>query len=154
MPPNFPELRWGALCCTRPASGVVLPPPPSFSRASCEICANGAIQSFIGDCVPGDKDGRTFSTRRARRTLRCSILGRVTPHGTASAAGVVCPYGKTKESKGERTKMFVGIALILGILWGLGLWSGHTLGGAVHVLLLAGAVMMVLALRQWWRRPA
>ncbi|MCU0786581.1 MAG: DUF5670 family protein [Verrucomicrobia bacterium] len=50
--------------------------------------------------------------------------------------------------------MYAAIGLILGILWVFGLWSGHTLGGAVHLLLLAGAVMMVLGLRQWWRRPA
>jgi hypothetical protein len=49
--------------------------------------------------------------------------------------------------------MFV-IALILGILWVLGLWSGYTLGGVVHVLLAGAVVMMMFGLRQWWRRPA
>jgi hypothetical protein len=50
--------------------------------------------------------------------------------------------------------MCTAIGLILGILWVLGLWSGYTLGGAVHVLLAGAAVMMGLGLRQWWRRPA
>lgn len=50
--------------------------------------------------------------------------------------------------------MYTAIALILGLLWALGLWSGYTLGGAVYLLLVGTAVMTVLALRQWWRRPA
>lgn len=50
--------------------------------------------------------------------------------------------------------MFLPIALILGILWALGLWSGYTLGGAVHLLLAGAVVMFVFVLRQWWRRPA
>jgi Family of unknown function (DUF5670) len=50
--------------------------------------------------------------------------------------------------------MFLPIALILGVLWVLGLWSGYTLGGAVHLLLAGAVVMTVFGLRQWWRRPA
>jgi len=50
--------------------------------------------------------------------------------------------------------MFWPIALILGVLWGLGLWSGYTLGGAVHLLFVGAIVMMLFGLRQWWRRPA
>ena len=50
--------------------------------------------------------------------------------------------------------MFVAIALILGVLWVLGLWSGYTLGGAVHLLVAGAVVMMMFGLRQWWRRPA
>jgi len=50
--------------------------------------------------------------------------------------------------------MFLSIAMILGVLWVLGLASGYTLGGAVHLLLAGALVMMVFGLRQWWRRPA
>ena len=50
--------------------------------------------------------------------------------------------------------MFWPIALILGVLWVLGLWSGYTLGGAVHLLLVGAGVTMLFGLRQWWRRPA
>ncbi len=46
------------------------------------------------------------------------------------------------------------IAIILGFLWVLGLATGYTLGGAVHVLLIGAAVMTFLGLRQWWRRTA
>lgn len=39
--------------------------------------------------------------------------------------------------------MFWPIGRILGVLWVLGLWSGYTLGEAVH-LMLAGAIVMTL----------
>jgi hypothetical protein len=50
--------------------------------------------------------------------------------------------------------MFLAIALVLGILWALGLLTGYTLGGAVHLLLAGTVVMMLFGLRQWWRKPA
>lgn len=50
--------------------------------------------------------------------------------------------------------MFLPIALILGVLWLLGLISGYTLGGAVHLLLAGAVVMMFYGLRAWWRKPA
>ena len=50
--------------------------------------------------------------------------------------------------------MFLVIALILGVLWALGLLSGYTLGGAVHLLIAGAVVMMLFGVRQWWRRPA
>jgi hypothetical protein len=50
--------------------------------------------------------------------------------------------------------MFWTIVALLGLLWILGLVTGYTLGGAVH-LLLAGVVVMVLyGIYQGWRRPA
>lgn len=50
--------------------------------------------------------------------------------------------------------MFWPIALILGVLWLLGMLYGYTLAGAVH-LLLAGALVMVLyGLKKWWQQPA
>ena len=50
--------------------------------------------------------------------------------------------------------MFLSIALILGVLWLVGLLSGYTLAGAVHILFVGAVVMMIIGLRQWWRRPA
>jgi hypothetical protein len=50
--------------------------------------------------------------------------------------------------------MFWMIAIILGVLWVLGLTSGYTLGGAVYLLLAGAVVMTLFGLRQWWRRPA
>lgn len=48
--------------------------------------------------------------------------------------------------------MFWTIALILGILWLLGLVSSYTLGGLIH-LLLAVAILMVLYRLFLGRRP-
>lgn len=50
--------------------------------------------------------------------------------------------------------MFLAIALLLGILWALGLLSGYTLGGTIHLLLAAAFVTSLLGLRERWRRPA
>jgi hypothetical protein len=49
--------------------------------------------------------------------------------------------------------MLLPIALVLGVLWGLGLLKGYTLGGAIHLLLVGAVVMAGFGLRQWWRRP-
>jgi hypothetical protein len=50
--------------------------------------------------------------------------------------------------------MLLPLALVLGVLWMLGLLSGYTLGGAVHVLLAGAIVMMLFGFRQRWRKPA
>jgi hypothetical protein len=50
--------------------------------------------------------------------------------------------------------MYLAMALILGVLWVLGITSGYTFGGAVYALLAGAVIMTVLGLRQWWRRPA
>jgi hypothetical protein len=50
--------------------------------------------------------------------------------------------------------MLWGIAIILGVLWALGLAYGYTLGGAIYVLLAGAIVAMFLGLRKWWAREA
>jgi hypothetical protein len=50
--------------------------------------------------------------------------------------------------------MFWILALIMGVLWILGLTQGYAFGGAIHILLLGAMVMAFFGLRQWWRRPA
>jgi len=50
--------------------------------------------------------------------------------------------------------MYLYIALILGVVWLLGVIWGYTLGGGIHVLLAASLVMSCFGLREWWRRPA
>lgn len=44
------------------------------------------------------------------------------------------------------------IFVILLVLWGLGLVSGYTLGGVVHVLLVIAIVVVVIQLMQGRRR--
>jgi hypothetical protein len=50
--------------------------------------------------------------------------------------------------------MFLKIGTILGVLWVLGMVCSYRMGGAIHILLAAAIVMIVLGLRQWWRQPA
>jgi hypothetical protein len=50
--------------------------------------------------------------------------------------------------------MFWILALIMGVLWVLGLTQGYTFGGAIHALLAGAIIATLFGLRQWWRRPA
>ncbi len=60
---------------------------------------------------------------------------------------------KVPTSSGVNQDMFWPVAGVLVFIWSMGLISGHTLGGWLH-LLLAGAVVMVLARLSQGRRPA
>jgi hypothetical protein len=48
-------------------------------------------------------------------------------------------------AQGERTVLYT-IAVILLVMWALGLVSGTTIGGFVHVLLVIAVVMVLLQL--------
>ena len=50
--------------------------------------------------------------------------------------------------------MFWTIVILLGLIWMLGLLSGYTLGGAVHLLLVCAVAMGLYGIYQGWRRPA
>lgn len=49
--------------------------------------------------------------------------------------------------------MLYTIAVILLILWLLGLVSSYTLGGVIHILLVVAVVMVVISLLQGRRGP-
>jgi hypothetical protein len=49
--------------------------------------------------------------------------------------------------------MLYTIAVILLILWLLGLVSSYTLGGALHILLVLAVIMVVVSLLQGRRGP-
>lgn len=55
--------------------------------------------------------------------------------------------------KEERTKMLWTIAVILVVLWLLGLVSSYTLGGFIHILLVVAIVIVVINLVQGRRGP-
>ena len=50
-------------------------------------------------------------------------------------------------------RMLYTIAVILLILWLLGLVSSYTLGGVIHILLVVAVVMVVISLLQGRRGP-
>jgi uncharacterized membrane protein YtjA (UPF0391 family) len=51
-------------------------------------------------------------------------------------------------TRGKENLMLWTIALILAVLWVLGLLSSYTAGGLVHLLLVAAVVMIVIKLFQ------
>ena len=54
----------------------------------------------------------------------------------------------------ERKNMIYSIAVVLLILWLLGLVTSYTLGGAVHILLVIALVMVLANFISGRRRPA
>jgi len=44
--------------------------------------------------------------------------------------------------------MLVMIAIALLLLWGAGLYTSHTLGGAIHILLLVAMVFIMVRINQ------
>ena len=50
--------------------------------------------------------------------------------------------------------MLWSLIVILAVLWGVGLVSSYTLGGFIHVLLLAAVVLLIVRLVQGRRERA
>lgn len=77
------------------------------------------------------------------------------PYGTGptprSAARTLHPSRALRESS-ERNHMLYTIAIILIVLWLLGMVSSVTLGGLVHVLLVIAVVVVLLRIIQG-RKP-
>jgi hypothetical protein len=75
----------------------------------------------------GNRVGRPFcALRRLARSLPFSLFVRL-----------------------ERRKLMLWtILLVLLILWALGLVSGYTLGGLIHILLVIGLVVLIIQLIQ------
>jgi len=48
----------------------------------------------------------------------------------------------------QETLLFQSIAIVLVILWLLGIVSSYTMGGFIHILLLAALIMVLLLLIQ------
>ena len=49
--------------------------------------------------------------------------------------------------------MFIGIGVILAVLWGFGMAYGYRMDGAIYIVLAAAIAMISLGIRQWWQRP-
>jgi hypothetical protein len=61
---------------------------------------------------------------------------------------VICREETSTESRWEVKKMLWTIAVILFVLWALGLVSAYTLGGYIHVLLIIALVMVLFNVLQ------
>ena len=80
-----------------------------------------------------------------------AIIARLRPdheNGRALHAGAIlrCFHGGVRKSTHERSNMLYTLAVILLILWLLGMVGSYTLGGLIHVLLVVALVVVVLNL--------
>jgi hypothetical protein len=77
--------------------------------------------------------------------------GRVTPHSEAPADGLMSLEG-SKVQPTERKIMLYTLAVVLIVLWLLGMVTSYTIGGFIHILL-AIAIIMILVNLISGRRP-
>jgi uncharacterized membrane protein YtjA (UPF0391 family) len=56
------------------------------------------------------------------------------------------PEGKTNDAQKETAKMLWTILVILLVLWLLGIVSGYTVGGFIHILLVVALVIFLINL--------
>ena len=59
-------------------------------------------------------------------------------------AGADAPAHSDSKTKGKEKHMLYTIAVVLLILWLLGLVSGYAIGGLIHLLLVVAIVMVLL----------
>jgi hypothetical protein len=73
------------------------------------------------------------------------IQGRVSPHSERPGDGVT-RLQLHNEKLIERNNMLYTLAVILIVLWVLGLVSSYTMGGLIHILLVVAVVMVLFNL--------
>jgi fatty-acid desaturase len=57
-------------------------------------------------------------------------------------------FSKNNSVKKKETKLLWTIFLILCVLWFLGLFTGYTLGGLIHVLLVVAIIVLLVRIIQ------
>ena len=90
--------------------------------------------------------------RRLRKIVK-SAAGRFPGHGWKRMPTKTPDRLGTVRSLGERKNMLYTIALVLLVLWLLGLLSSYTMGGLIHLLLVVALVIVVVRLIQGRRVP-
>ena len=66
--------------------------------------------------------------------------------------GANAPAGSGSKTKAKEEHMLYTIAVVMLVLWLLGLVSGYAIGGLIHILLVVAVVMVLLRVIQG-RRP-
>ena len=69
-------------------------------------------------------------------------------------AGADAPARSGSKTNGKEEYMLYTIAVVLLILWLLGLVSGYVIGGLIHILLVFAVVMVLFSLISGRRRSA
>src|SRR5262245_11306631 len=90
------------------------------------------------------------STRGSRRQVVARGQSSPGPGGTGATEGPVCSVhlGFGARLLTRRNDMLWTLALVLLVLWALGLVSSVTMGGFVHVLLVAAVVLVIVRVIQ------
>jgi hypothetical protein len=70
----------------------------------------------------------------------------------AGAGAKGAPSGSESKAEGKENHMLYTIAVVLIILWLLGLVTSYTMGGFIHVLLVIAIIMVLVNVIQG-RRP-
>jgi hypothetical protein len=117
------------------ARGVRGRPHRSWNR-HCDTNASGFHPIFEG--IAGAQDKMPFVGRRRE-------LGRWRLSRIAAAGALDCPESFTSNSK---SVMLETIAIILIVLWLLGLVSSYTMGGFIHILLVAAIIVILVRVIQ------
>jgi uncharacterized protein DUF5670 len=86
----------------------------------------------------------SYGRRTARPLTRVNVVSGVSGTGTAVQSRYL-PIGRAGVA-GERILMLWLLASILGLLWGVGVYTGHPLGGFIHILLIASLLTLIMAL--------
>jgi len=63
-------------------------------------------------------------------------------------AGADAPARRGSKTNGKEEHMLYTIAVVLLVLWLLGLVSGYAIGGLIHILLVVAVVMVLLRVIQ------
>ena len=63
-------------------------------------------------------------------------------------AGADAPARRGSKTNGKEEHMLYTIAVVLLVLWLLGLVSGYAIGGLIHILLVVAVVMLLLRVIQ------
>ena len=76
------------------------------------------------------------------RTASSLITG--TPTGASWNPCVGCDRALDAPTPAEETHMLQTVAIILIVLWALGMGTGYALGGLIHILLVVALISLIL----------
>jgi hypothetical protein len=120
----------------------------SLSESHCFLNAANSIHEG-GPHVPFLPDSRT--TREALSSRHCDDDPESYLHAVISGP-LLAKHCTSSEAEGETMDLLWTVAVILVILWLLGLVTSYSLGGFVHILLVLAIIVILIRVIQG-RRP-
>ena len=106
-------------------------------------------RSWIDQSIPSLEDERPPRRQSIHRRLGCPVLASWCLHQASKDATRAIPFKLTGFPLTKRcTIMLWTIFIILLVLWALGLATGATLNGFIHILLVVAIVVVLLRVIQ------